>query len=84
MFLELRHLKTIRAIEQTGSLAAAAERLHLTQSALSHQIRALESYYETPLFSRSSRRSTATCARSPAARPGACSSRWNAIPASPG
>jgi len=55
MFLELRHLKTIRAIEQTGSLAAAAERLHLTQSALSHQIRALESYYETPLFSRSSR-----------------------------
>ncbi|KTG16767.1 MULTISPECIES: LysR family transcriptional regulator [unclassified Guyparkeria] len=55
MFLELRHLKTIRAIEQTGSLAAAADRLHLTQSALSHQIRALESYYETPLFSRSSR-----------------------------
>lgn len=55
MFLELRHLKTIRAIEQAGSLAAAAERLHLTQSALSHQIRALESYYETPLFSRSSR-----------------------------
>ena len=52
MFLELRHLKTIRAIEQTGSLAAAAERLHLTQSALSHQIRALETYYETPLFSR--------------------------------
>jgi LysR family transcriptional regulator for metE and metH len=55
MLLELRHLKTIRAIEQTGSLAAAAERLHLTQSALSHQIRALESYYDTPLFSRSSR-----------------------------
>jgi LysR family transcriptional regulator for metE and metH len=55
MFLELRHLKTIRAIDQTGSLAAAAERLHLTQSALSHQIRAIESYYETPLFSRSSR-----------------------------
>ena len=55
MFLELRHLKTMRAIEQTGSLAAAAERLHLTQSALSHQIRALESYYDTPLFSRSSR-----------------------------
>ncbi|HER33925.1 MAG: LysR family transcriptional regulator [Halothiobacillaceae bacterium] len=55
MFLELRHLKTIHAIEQTGSLAAAAERLHLTQSALSHQIRALESYYETPLFSRNSR-----------------------------
>ncbi|MFO7581717.1 LysR family transcriptional regulator [Guyparkeria sp.] len=55
MFLELRHLKTMRAIERTGSLAQAAEQLHLTQSALSHQIRALESYYETSLFSRSSR-----------------------------
>ncbi|MDG4868297.1 LysR family transcriptional regulator [Guyparkeria sp. 1SP6A2] len=60
MLLELRHLKTIRAIEQTGSLAQAADRLHLTQSALSHQIRALETYYDTPLFSRSSRPMRAT------------------------
>jgi len=55
MFLELRHLRSFIAIEETGSLARAAERLHLTQSALSHQIKALERYYETPLFLRSSK-----------------------------
>ncbi|HHQ69273.1 MAG TPA: LysR family transcriptional regulator [Halothiobacillaceae bacterium] len=55
MFLELRHLRTLAAIAQTESLAQAAERLHVTQSALSHQIRAIESYYNTPLFSRRSR-----------------------------
>ncbi len=55
MFLELRHLRSFVAIEETGSLARAAERLHLTQSALSHQIKALERYYEMPLFLRSSK-----------------------------
>jgi len=55
MFLEFRHLRTLAAIAQTESLAQAAERLHVTQSALSHQIRAIESYYNTPLFSRRSR-----------------------------
>jgi len=53
--LELRHLRSFIAIEDTGSLARAAERLHLTQSALSHQIKALEHYYATPLFLRSTR-----------------------------
>ncbi len=53
--LELRHLRSFLAIEETGSLARAAERLHLTQSALSHQIKALEHYYGTPLFLRSSK-----------------------------
>jgi len=55
MFLELRHLRSFIAIEDTGSLARAAERLHLTQSALSHQIKVLERCYETPLFLRSTR-----------------------------
>ena len=53
--LELRQLRSFLAIEETGSLARAAERLHLTQSALSHQIKALEHYYGTPLFLRSSK-----------------------------
>lgn len=52
MYLELRHLRSLRAVHQAGSLARAAERLHLTQSALSHQIKALEEHYETPLFQR--------------------------------
>lgn len=53
-FLELRHLKTLLALAQTGSVSAAAEYLCLTQSALSHQLRALEDYYETSLFERKS------------------------------
>ncbi|KLT72296.1 LysR family transcriptional regulator [Neisseria arctica] len=52
--IELRHLKTLLALEETGSVSLAAKRVFLTQSALSHQIRALESYYETPLFERKS------------------------------
>ena len=42
MHLELRHLRTIRAIHDKGGLGRAAEVLNITQSALSHQIRALE------------------------------------------
>lgn len=55
MLLELRHLRSLVAIDETGSLARAAERLHLTQSALSHQIKSLERYYETALFLRSTK-----------------------------
>lgn len=40
--LERIHLETIRAIDQSGSLTAAAELLFVTQSALSHSIRKLE------------------------------------------
>ncbi|CAG0961784.1 HTH-type transcriptional regulator MetR [Methylophilaceae bacterium] len=50
--LEIRHLKSLIAIAETGKLAHAAERIHLTQSALSHQIRALEEHYEITLFQR--------------------------------
>ncbi len=55
MFLEIRHLRSLMAIEEEGNLAQAADRLHLTASALSHQIKALENYFETPLFLRNSR-----------------------------
>jgi LysR family transcriptional regulator, regulator for metE and metH len=52
--LELRHLRSLLAIAQTRTLADAAARVHLTQSALSHQIRALESHYHVALFERTS------------------------------
>jgi len=60
MLLELRHLRSLRAIDQAGSLARAAEQLHLTQSALSHQIKSLENYYQTPLYLRSTKPLTLT------------------------
>lgn len=52
---ELRHLQTLTALRDCGSLALAAEQLHLTQSALSHQIRTLENHCGGSLFQRKSR-----------------------------
>jgi LysR family transcriptional regulator for metE and metH len=40
--LERIHLEIVRAVERHGSLTAAADTLHLTQSALSHAVRKLE------------------------------------------
>lgn len=55
MHLELRHLRTIRAIHEEGGLARAAELLHITQSALSHQIKGLEDQAGIELFVRAAR-----------------------------
>lgn len=52
--LELRHLRTLAALRDSGSLSRAAELLNLTQSALSHQVKLLESIYGVPLFERKS------------------------------
>ena len=51
--LEIRHLKSLKAIAETGKLSLAAERVFLSQSALSHQIRVLETHYDITLFKRS-------------------------------
>ncbi|MBF9060538.1 LysR family transcriptional regulator [Rhodobacterales bacterium HKCCSP123] len=55
MHLEFRHLRTIKAIHEEGGLARAAERLHITQSALSHQIKGLEDQAGLELFVRRSK-----------------------------
>lgn len=55
MHLEFRHLKTIKAIHDAGGLARAAEVLHITQSALSHQIKGLEEKAGVELFVRRSK-----------------------------
>ena len=55
MYIELRHLRTIRAIHQAGGLARAAEMLNMTQSALSHQVKGLEDQAGMELFVRRSK-----------------------------
>jgi LysR family transcriptional regulator for metE and metH len=55
MYLELRHFRTLRAIQQAGGLARAAEILNTTQSALSHQVAGLEDQVGMELFVRRSK-----------------------------
>jgi LysR family transcriptional regulator for metE and metH len=55
MHLELRHLRSIKAIHDSGGLARAADTLGLTQSALSHQVKGLEDQVGLDLFVRRSK-----------------------------
>ncbi len=53
--IELKHLKTLVSLRDSGSLTSTATALHLTQSALSHQIKDLETRIGGPLFLRKTR-----------------------------
>ena len=55
MHIEFRHLRTIQAIHEEGGLARAADRLNITQSALSHQIKGIEDQAGVELFVRRSK-----------------------------
>ena len=55
MHIEFRHLRTIKAIHEAGGLARAADLLHITQSALSHQVKGLEDQAGVELFVRRSK-----------------------------
>jgi LysR family transcriptional regulator for metE and metH len=52
--IEIKHLRTLQALRNCGSLAAAAAALHQTQSALSHQFSDLEQRLGFRLFVRKS------------------------------
>lgn len=58
--LEVRHLRMVSAIASSGSVTRAAAELHLTQSAVSHQLRGIEERLGTPLFLRLGKRMVAT------------------------
>lgn len=58
--LDWDKLKTFDAAAETGSLTAAAEKLKISQSAVSRQITALEESLNTPLFHRHARGLTLT------------------------
>ena len=49
---EIRHLQLVAGIADAGTMTGAAVRLHLTQSALSHQLRDIEARLGTSLFVR--------------------------------
>lgn len=62
MVLEVKHLRLVEAVATYGTLTNASKYLHLTQSALSHQLNELERRLGTPLFHRVGRRLVPTVA----------------------
>lgn len=50
--MEIRHFKLIKAIVEDGSITKAIDKLHLTQSALSHQLKEVELQLGTRIFLR--------------------------------
>src|SRR5262245_52205451 len=60
MNLEIRHLQMVQAIHDEGSVTKAAARLHLTQSALSHQLLGIEDRLGATLFQRVGRKMVIT------------------------
>ncbi len=58
--MELRHLRTFRAVAETGSFTLAGRRVNLSQAAVSLHIKTLEEELGTKLFARVRKRATLT------------------------
>src|SRR5215207_1380688 len=50
--IEVKHLQLIRAIAETESMTKASQKLFVTQPALSHQLKEIETRLGSPLFLR--------------------------------
>lgn len=61
--MEIRHLKLVKAIVEDGSIANAIDKLHLTSSALSHQLKEAEFQLGTKIFHRVNKKLVLTEAR---------------------
>ncbi|MBC5765391.1 LysR family transcriptional regulator [Ramlibacter albus] len=51
--MDIRHLRTFATVARLGSVTRAAEALHVTQPAVSGQLRTLEAHLDVRLFTRS-------------------------------
>ncbi len=60
--MEIRHLKLVKAIVEEGSIANTIDRLHLTASALSYQLKEAEQQLGTPIFLRVNKKMILTAA----------------------
>ena len=60
--INLMMLKTLDSLRETGSISRTAEHLHVTQSAVSHTVKALERILETPVVIREPRGISLTAA----------------------
>jgi LysR family transcriptional regulator for metE and metH len=54
--MNIRHFHTIREIARSGTLTQAAEKLFLSQPAISHQLKEAESFFDTQLFVRQNKK----------------------------
>lgn len=50
--MDLKHIRTFAAVARVGNLTRAAEHLHLTQPALSLQLKSFQEALDLPLFTR--------------------------------
>jgi LysR family transcriptional regulator for metE and metH len=62
MILEVRHLQLLIAVTEEGGVTRAGNRLHLTQSAVSHQLKDIEEKLGTRLFLRDRKQMVLTAA----------------------
>ena len=50
--MDFKHIRTFAAVARVGNLTRAAEHLHLTQPALSLQLKSFQEALDLPLFTR--------------------------------